>query len=530
VQVDSLALRPFQPFVNSMGKIEFKSGTLSLAGRYHDKLRGEKTFMDFKGEVRVEALHADDLILNQDFLRWGRLDLKRVDYREDPPSLMIHEILARRPYIRMIIDSDHVTNIQHIVGADILAAADSTQQDSAQTTPTRIGQVRIIDGSMNFSDLTLTPNFAVGIEEMNGTIEGLSSEQIDSADVDLKGKVDKYAPVTISGLINPLTENAFTDIRMKFQSIELTTFTPYFGKFLGYKIDKGKLNLDLHYILSGRRLNSENHIVFDQLTLGEKVDSPDATSLPLKLAIALLKDSKGVIDLNIPVKGSLDDPKFSIMPIVWKAFLNLLIKAVTSPFKLSGALIGGGSEDLEYVSFSRGADSLAASQQAELDSLAKALAARPGLKLDVRGTAAFAVDHEGLAVKAITSQIRPEGNSLDLTQMTKVERERLLKLYKATFNDDPNLLAPKKNESGKKVPRAEWEAAVSDAAFRQLVNQYQVSENELRVLAQNRAAAIKDRLVVKGGIEELRVFFQDVEIEEVAEGKEVKVKLTLDAR
>lgn len=214
-----------------------------------------------------------------------------------------------------------------------------------------------------------------------------------------------------------LTENAFTDIVMKFQSIELTTFTPYSGKFLGYKIDKGKLHLDLHYILSGRSLDSQNHIVFDQLTLGEKVESPDATSLPLKLAIGLLKDSKGVIDLDIPVKGSLDDPEFSVWPIVWKALLNLLVKAVTSPFKLLGALFGGGDEDLEHIGFSPGADSLAASQQAKLDSLARALTERPGLKLDVRGVAAPAVDREALATQAIAAQTGLAGGAIDSMQL-----------------------------------------------------------------------------------------------------------------
>ncbi|MGH7495800.1 MAG: DUF748 domain-containing protein [bacterium] len=475
VQVEGLSLPAFQPYVSSMGKIELKSGTFSLAGRYHDKTRGELTFMDFKGDVRMESLRAVDLILNEDFLRWGRLDLKRVDYREDSPFVAIHEIVARGPYIRMIIGPDRITNIQHILGpaADTLAAADSTLtetnhagRDSTPVTPTRIPQVRIIDGSMNFSDLSLTPNFAVGIHEMNGTIQGLSSEQLDSAVVDLNGKVDKYAPVTISGLINPLTANAFTDILMKFQSIELTTFTPYSGKFLGYKIDKGKLHLDLHYVLNGRTLDSENHIVLDQLTLGEKVESPDATSLPLKLAIGLLKDSKGVIDLDIPVKGSLDDPKFSVWPIVWKALLNLLVKAVTSPFKLLGSLFGGGDdEDLEHVSFSPGADSLATGQRTKLDSLAKALTERPGLKLDVRGVAAPALDREALAVQMIAAQTGLAGNGLDSTQVTKAERERLLRLYTSTFDDDPNLLAPEKDESGKKSlarneKRRSWQSRI----------------------------------------------------------------------
>lgn len=531
VQVDSLALLPLQPYVNRMGKIELKSGSLSLAGRYHDRQRGERSFVDFKGNVRLDNFRAVDLILNQDFLRWGRLELRNVDYREDPPLVAIEEIVARRPYIRMMIGPDRITNIQHIFGVDSLAAADSAQTAAAPATPTRIPQVRIIAGVLNFSDLSLTPNFTVSIEEMNGTIKGLSSEKVDSAVVALSGKVDKYAPVAIDGLINPLTDEAFTDITMKFQSIELTTFTPYSGKFLGYKIDKGKLHLDLHYVLSGRTLDSRNHIVFDQLTLGEKVESPDATSLPLKFAIGLLKDSKGVIDLDIPVKGSLDDPEFSLWPIVWKAVLNVLVKAVTSPFKLLGGLFGGGGdEDLEHVGFSPGADSLAASQRAKLDSLAKALTARPELKLDVRGAAAVSVDREALAAQAIAAQIALKGSVFDSAQITKAQREQLLKLYTGTFNENPNLLVPEKDEAGKKIPRAEREAAVVAAAYRRLVAEYSVSENEFRELAQRRAAAIKDRLVMNGQIEELRIFLQDAEIAPAAGEGEVKIKLALDAR
>lgn len=541
VRVDSLALPPFQPYLNAFGEMDIKSGTLSLAGRTNYALHGEQASMDFKGDAWLERVRASDRALNQDFLRWGRLDLKRIDYRSEPPSLAMDEIVARRSYIRMIIGPDRITNIQHILGveADSLAAdADSAQpalrepggEDSTGVTSTRIGQVRIIDGWLDFSDLSLAPNFAVSIQELNGTIKGLSSEQLARADVDLAGKVDKYAPATISGQINPLSEQAYTDILINFQNIELTTFTPYSGKFAGYKIDKGKLHLDLHYVLSERYLIGENRIILDQLTLGEKVESPDATSLPLRLAIALLKDSKGVIDLDIPVKGSLDDPEFSLMPIVLKALLNLLVKAVTSPFKLLGGLLGGSGEDLDFVSFSPGADSLNAAQQAKLDSLAKALNERPNLKLDLRGAAAPSADREALAARAIAAQINPGGDNFDLTQLTKTGRERLFKLYSATFQDDPLLLLPEKDESGKKIPREQREAAIADSVYRQLLANYPASESELRALAQGRAAAIKDRLIVNGGIEELRIFLQDVDIQAGAESGEVRVKLSLDAR
>ncbi len=539
VRVDSLALPPFQPYLNAFGELDIKSGVLSLAGHTNYALHEEQASMDFKGDVWLERVRASDRALNQDFLRWGRLDMKRIDYRSQPPSLAMDEIVARRSYIRMVIGPDRITNIQHILGveADSLAA-DSAQpalrepggEDSTGVTSTRIGQVRVIDGWLDFSDLSLTPNFAVSIQELNGTIKGLSSEQLARADVDLAGKVDKYAPATISGQINPLSEQAYTDILINFQNIELTTFTPYSGKFAGYKIDKGKLHLDLHYVLSERYLIGENRIILDQLTLGEKVESPDATSLPLRLAIALLKDSNGVIDLDIPVKGSLDDPEFSLMPIVLKALLNLLVKAVTSPFKLLGGLLGGSGEDLDFVSFSPGADSLNAAQQAKLDSLAKALNERPNLKLDLRGAAAPSADREALAARAIAAQINPEGGNFDLTQLTKTGRERLFKLYSAAFQEDPFLLLPEKDESGKKIPREQRETAIADSTYHQLLANYPASESELRALAQGRAAAIKDRLIVNGGIEELRIFLQDVDIQAGAENGEVRVKLSLDAR
>ena len=181
---------------------------------------------------------------------------------------------------------------------------------------------------------------------LNGTIRELSSAQAAHAAIDLTGKVDEFSPVKIGGTINPLNSRGLTDVGVEFENIELTTFTPYSGKFMGYRIDRGKLDLNLHYAIQDRQLKGENKILIRQLTLGEKVDSKDATSLPVKFAIALLKDKNGDIDLDLPVSGSLDDPKFSVWKVVWKILGQLVVKAVTSPFKLFGAIFGGDNEEV----------------------------------------------------------------------------------------------------------------------------------------------------------------------------------------
>jgi hypothetical protein len=247
--------------------------------------------------------------------------------------------------------------------------------------------------------------------------------------------------------------------------------------------------------------------------------------------VALLKDSHGVIDLNIPIRGSLDDPKFSVMPLVGKALGHLFVKAVTAPFKLLGKLFGGGHKDeLNYVVFAPGVDSLSQGEQEKLDSLAKALTERPELKMDIRGGAVQSLDHAALATRKIGSVVVGEGASFTPAQATKAQRDRLYKLYTETFAEDAHALVSERNDSGKAVPREQRETMVADTAYRRLVAEYPVAAEDLRDLAQRRAAAVKDRLIAVGKIEEARLFLQDVDVQSATEGESIKTELTLDAR
>jgi hypothetical protein len=524
VRASGISLKPFQPYLALKVKMEMKSGDASCNGTFSLEEAGNGWKKSFTGNAWSEGFRATDTVMGEDFLRWGRLDLKSMVYSSTPPLFTVEEIVATRPFLRFLIDTLRTTNLHHIMVEDSLARDSTVPPEPPMTS--RIGMVRIVDGSMNFADMSLRPAFETGIQELTGSISGMSSSELTRATIDLNGKVDRYAPVTISGQINPLSEVAYTDVKFRFENVELSTFSPYFTKFAGYKIDKGKLLLDLQYKLNKDELEGENKIILDQLTLGEAVEGPDVTSIPVRLAIALLKDSKGVIDIDLPVSGNINDPEFSLAPIVWKALLNLVIKAVTSPFKLLGALIGGSDEDLSYVAFAPGIDILGGSQKPKLEGLAKSLNERPELVLDIRGTASDSLDREMLKEFAVQKKlgVRPR------TEWTPEERKRIAAFYKETFKLEAIELVSEKSESGQERSREERDILSSKLAYAKLVDAAIVGEEEIRSLARNRATAVKDALIGSGGVAAQRIFLLDVETASKAEDGEIRLPLTLDAR
>jgi hypothetical protein len=301
-----------------------------------------------------------------------------------------------------------------------------------ESMPIAIDAINIVDGSANYADLWIQPHFAVGIQSLNGSILGLSSNPNSHAKVELKGKVDRYAPVHIWGETNPLAATTYSDIKMNFKGVELTSATPYSGHFAGYKIEKGKLSVDIDYKIENRQLTAAHKFVIDQLELGERVESPDAIHLPLKIAVALLKDRNGVIDIDLPVTGSLDDPQFRIGPLIWKAVLNLLTKIATAPFALLGHLFGGG-EQMNYIDFHPGSAVLDAPEHDKLVGLAKALKEKEKLELDVPVTYSADVDRPGLAAAHLNQRLL----ALNEDKSNGHKRGKTAKSNTATTNAGP---------------------------------------------------------------------------------------------
>ncbi|MET0610722.1 MAG: DUF748 domain-containing protein [Pseudomonas caspiana] len=534
VATKDIDLRVAQAYISPFIQLELRSGMLG-SDLAVDLKSTEPLAFSINGKAQVEQLHTLDTLKKRDFLKWQKLTLEGLNY-EHGNALNIAKVNLEQPYARFMINNDRTTNIDDLLipqPADKTPAA-KTSASASKEKPLgiRIGEVNINDGSANFADFSLTPNFATAIQQLNGRIGTLDNRQSNPATVNVDGKVDRYAPVTIKGSLNPFDPMSALDIATSFKRVELTTLTPYSGKFAGYRIRKGRLNLDLHYKITKGQLQAENKVVVEQLELGEKVDSPDAVDLPLKLAVALLKDTNGKISIELPVSGDLNNPQFSVMPIVWQTLRNLVVRAAAAPFKFIGGLVsGGGSEDLSSVRFAPGATDLSPDTQKALDKLAAALKERPTLRLEIEGTSAASSDGPFLAQQRLEREYQ-------YTYYKILQRRGDKVPAKAAMVDVPDsekapMLEGIYRARLKKQPAAQWadlgKEERSNKMRAEIIQFWSGNEVLLRELGQNRASSIKDYLVDKGKLEDERVYFVDARLGQAEKDGSVISPLHLDS-
>jgi hypothetical protein len=574
VEAHELALTLLQPYLTHYTSMTLLKGTL---GAKLDIERGADGALQVDVKSGVHDLRTVDNALKLDFVKWRDLRIADLRYRSQPASLRIGAVTALEPYVRMVIAPDRTTNFKEVLtpsGAprvkqpETAASAASDQAPSETATapartqraskdkrksavqtapapagpltpfPVSIGTVTLANGSANYADLWIKPSFAIGIQSLNGKIAGLSSDPKSRAKVQLDGKVDRYAPWKVTGEVNVLSAALFSDLTMSFKDVDLTVVNPYSGHFVGYKIDKGKLSVDVHYQIEQRKLTAAQHFVVDQLELGERVESPDAVHLPLKIAVALLKDRNGVIDLDLPMNGSIDDPQFRVGPIIWKMFVNLLTKVATAPFALLGHMFGGGNEHMNVIEFAAGSAELQQPAQDQLGSLAKALQERPQLKLDVPMVSSESIDRPALAAARLHSTLLArvadtrEGRRHPDTagEMAFADPGKHFKLllaeYQAELGKDKPL--PPSAEAVQQAKRNDTppdDAAIADLNAA-LLEHIVVPDSDLEALAKARAQAIQDALVSKGQIDPGRIFIAKAPSKPQS-GETVKVELAL---
>lgn len=479
------------------------------------------------GHLQVSQRHTLDTLKDRDFVRWRSLDLDGLDYRHGE-RLRVARVRLQQPYARFIVNEDLSTNLKEL----LIPQPPASTAAPGKPLHIVIGGVEIRDGSANFADFSLTPNFATAIQQLNGRIGRIDSQSRQPASVDVRGKVDRYAPVSIQGRLTPFAPLEQLDIATRFRRVELTTLTPYAGKFAGYKIRKGRLNLDLHYRIDRGQLNAENRVVLEHLQLGERVDSPSATDLPVRLAVALLKDRQGNIDIALPVKGDLNNPQFSVMPIVWQTLRNLVLRAVQAPFKLIAGLLDGGEEQLDSVPFAAGSSALSPAAQAGLDKLARALQQRPELRLEVEGSSLQALDGPLLAERRLQREyqniwyrmLQRRGAKVpsaaeQLSVPPELQASLLEGIYRARL---------------KQPPPTEWRTlkpTERSARLRQAVlDSWAHSSLLLRQLAQERARTIKAWLVEHGQLADERIYLLEVGSASSADAQQrIAVSLHLDS-
>lgn len=529
--ISGFPLLPIQPYFEDKLNVTLVRGQISSRGKLAFSLDKDRPSGGFKGDLTLGELHSIDNLSGADFLKWKSLFLGGIDVALQPFALNVREVALADFYARMIVTPEGQLNLMQIVRqpegetaagappAAVAAAPSPAAEGKAspppaaapvpapvrEVAPIRIAKASLSNGTVNFSDYFVKPNYTVNVTRLSGRVTGLSSQADTVADLELHGSYGNAAPVDISAKLNPLAAKAYLDLKGEIRGVDLTTLSTYAGKYAGYAIDKGKLSLYVSYKLADRQLSAENRIFLDQLTFGDKVDSPDATGLPVKLAVALLKNGRGEIDINLPISGSLEDPQFSLGGIIVRVIVNLFVKAVTSPFTLIASLFGGG-EELSMIDFDPGRTALGAPAVKRLEALAKAMADRPALNLEITGRADPETERDGMKRAALDRAVRAEklreqarrgveGGSAEGVDVKPEEYADLLRrVYKeAKFPKPRNLIGMQKD-----LPVEEMEKL--------LLANLATADEDVRQLAQRRGEVVQAWLVEQGKIPMERVF------------------------
>jgi uncharacterized protein involved in outer membrane biogenesis len=529
VTTSDIDLRVAQAYMDPFVHLELRSGLLG-SDLTVDLKSTEPLTLGITGSAKVNQLHTLDTLKSRDFVKWKQLSLDGLNYQHGN-SLSIEKVTLMQPYARFMINEDRTTNVSDLVIAQPVDPK-AKPEPAGKPLGIHIGGVAINDGSANFADFSLTPNFGTAIQQLNGQIGTLDNRTPQAAKVDIKGKVDRYAPVSIEGSLNPFLPLDALDLTTSFKHVELTTLTPYSGKFAGYRIRKGRINLDLHYRIVKGQLNAENKLVIEKLQLGEKVESQDAVDLPIRLAVALLKDTDGKIQLELPVSGDLNNPQFSVMPIVWQTLRNLVLRAASAPFKFIAGLVSGGSDvDISTVQFAAGSNNLDSAAEGGLSTLSAALKERPLLRLEVEGLSSIKADGPLLADQRLHREYQYIYFKMLQKRGDKVPaRAGLLEVPE---DEQAPMLEGIYRTRLKKQPPAEWKDLSDDERTAKLrgdiLAHWSGNEVLLRKLAQARAAAIKHYLVSKGGLADERIYMVDVSLGEAESNGRVASPLNLDS-
>jgi len=525
VTLQKLALNSLRSYVAEQARVLIGGGEFSLNGELSYGENGAGTsVLDWRGDAGLVRLAALDARSGGELFKCRELALKGIHYASSPPALSLQEVAVRSPELRVLVLDDGRVNLATLAKKKDVPAENATPVDetaNGETLSVTVNRVRLSQGVIRFQDRHIVPSYGFKVDQLNGEIRGLSSDMESRASVEVNARVDEQAPLLITGEVNPLSRETFADIGISFKDFNLPPLSPYSGKYAGYKTDKGKLQLDLSYRIEGRHLESSNKVFLDQFTLGEAVDSPDATSLPVSLAIALLKNRAGEIHLDIPVEGQLDDPEFSVAGVVLQVIVNLVTKAATSPFALLGALIPEGV-DIEYIPFDAGSAELNDEALSKLEVVTNVLQDRPGVNMDLVGHVVPEQDREALMRAQLNQMLifekmrkvgAPPDGAAEVVVTPEEYPDYLERAYQKALKEAPRA-----------VRKAQAKLETADAAAEKvkmesfLLGTITVGESDLRLLALERANRVLAYLGEAGEIDNERLFV--VEPKLVAEGQD----------
>ncbi len=570
----AIALAPLQTFVARQANVVLASGEMAFAGKL--KTGGAKAALSYQGSAGINNLKINDpagVLL----AGWKSLATTTLRVQTAPTQIEIDTLHWQTPAGKFAIAADRTTNFRRALktnGEQTAATPAPTTAAAAATPPAtsepagkdafalQIRRVEIKDGALDFSDETIGGGFATGIQEFNGTINGISTDRSTRSQLAIEGRVDEFGFARVSGSLNPFQPRDRTNVRLEFRNLDMPKVTPYAVRFAGYKVASGRMSLDLNYSVRNNLIEGNHRVLLDQFTLGEQVDSPGAMSLPLRLAIAILKDDDGKIDLAVPISGNLDDPKFDYGGVIRQAIFNILTSIVTAPFKLIGSLFGGGQgEEISQIAFDPGSARLLPPEREKLSRIVQALGKRPELKLQVPARYDIELDTRALRraglrrdlgrsagldmqeedppgpVNLDDARTRSAARSLFAERFSSAELDKIRAEFEAKAKDGGADAAKQSAVSVTDRMRrlTSGEPQVTDTAdfyralSRRLTAEQPLAADALNDLARKRATTIADALK-SAGIDGARVTLTTGEPLKNANGKAVSIELALSAR
>ncbi len=558
VKLTGLSIKPLHPAVTKFTSLALESGNVSASTRvsYHATKSGPQ--LRANGAVSLDKLRLNEANTGERFLEWKEMSANGLKFGLSPDRLQIEEVRLLEPGAKVVIFKDRSVNLAKVLkSSDAVGADTATHQEQAPVVvpskdralfPVSIERIRVEKGVVDFADLSLVLPFATQVTDFNGSVTGISSEPTSRASVQFDGRVDEYGLTTVEGRLSTFTPKTFTDITVLFRNMRMKPFSPYSATFAGRKIASGKLNLKLEYKIQNSELLGNNEVLLEQFTLGERVEAPDAISLPLDLAIALLTNAEGKIDVAVPVRGNVDHPEFKYGRVIWQALVKLITKAVTAPFRALAGLFGDKSEQMDAIAFDPGSARLLPPEQEKLKEVSEALKKRPQLRLVVEGRFDPKVDGKALrterARRALDEQmgvkLTPEEEPGPIAFDSAKTQRALEKLLEMRSRDTAvaDFKAQYEKATGKKAKRANFAMAFigwasSDTAFYQamfdeLVKLEALTDNDLKELALRRAEGIIKELKTTTGLDDTRMTVGTPGPAEKASTETVNTRLTLD--
>jgi hypothetical protein len=521
VEVAEVSLAPLQPLLARYATVDLKSGSLFASTKIEYGAAGPS--LRAAGAISIADLLVNEAKTGDRLLSWKRMSADDVTFTLAPNELAIKEIRLLEVGAKIEIAKDRGLNLAQVLrmtSTPSQAALPSARAKREDILAANIGRVHVRNGTVDFADYSLVLPFSARIRRFNGAAVGLNTARANRAEVRFEGRIEDSGTTKVEGGLNAFNPRRFTDLRVHFDDVQMEPLSPYAATFAGRKIASGRLWLDLHYKIVNGELVGENKIAMDNFTLGERVEAPNALDLPLDLAIAVLTDSKGRINVAVPVTGDLNNPKFSYGTVIREALASFLTRVVTAPFRALGRLVGSG-EGTESIDFEPGRARLTAADRTKLDKVAEALKERPRLKLVVRGPYDPRQDGEALRTERVRREVAealgvklerredpgPVAYSDAATQraleklLTARAGPQAIQDFKQTFEKKSGREAERVNPLLSVVGRASRDREFYEAMFQRLVELYPLSEADAQALAKRRADVIVRHLVESAGVD-----------------------------